>query len=202
MAYRIRNKQVNIDLVPLPPIELLAQIFEIDTSIPEGLRWKDRPRDQFRTERGYKFFSARWPGKPAGSFSIKYFRLKLTYHEGDEWISVQLHNHRVVWALHNRRDPGNNLIDHADINSRNNNGNNLRLADGVQSSQNRRRRADNFSGVAGVSYRSDAGKWRARITVDKKVIDLGGFETIEEAMAVRKAAEITYFGRFAPTGAA
>ena len=40
---RIRNEQMNIDLVPLPPIDLLHQIFQLDPLIPHGLRWKERP---------------------------------------------------------------------------------------------------------------------------------------------------------------
>ena len=196
---RIRNEQMNIDLVPLPPIDLLHQIFQLDPLIPHGLRWIERPRSHFRHELGHKFFSAKWPGQAAGSFCKKYYRISLTYRAGDEWISVQLHNHRIIWALHNERDPGPNLIDHADIDGRNNHGGNLRLADGIQNSQNRHRRADNRTGVAGVSFRTDIGKWRVRITVAKKVIDLGCFDTLEAAASVRKSAEIEYFGSFAPS---
>lgn len=196
---RIRNEQMHIDLVPLPPIEILNEIFFLDPSVPEGLRWRDRPRDHFRHDLGHRFFSAKWPGQPAGSFCKKYYRVSLTYLANEDWVSEQFHNHRIIWAMHNGRDPGSNLIDHADIDCRNNDGGNLRLADGTQNSQNRRRRRDNRTGVAGVSFRSDIGKWRVRITVAKKVIDLGYFDTIEEAASVRKSAEIEHFGSFAPS---
>lgn len=188
-----------ISFIELPPIDFLSQFFELDASIPEGIRWRDRPREHFRHDLGFKFFQSKWPGKPAGCISGKYYRVALTYKRGGEWVSVNLHNHRIIWTLQNGEDPGQNIVDHSNRDKRDNEGGNLRLADHIQSSQNRRKRSDNLSGVAGVSFRPDINKWRARITVSKRILDLGSFDTLEEAAAVRKAAEIEHFGSFAPS---
>lgn len=56
----------------------------------------------------------------------------------------------------------------------------------------------NTSGVSGVSWKKGLNKWIARISKDHKRINLGCFDSFEEAVAVRKAAELTYFGEYSP----
>ena len=50
-------------------------------------------------------------------------------------------------------------------------------------------RGDNTSGVKGVYWNKDAGKWKARIAVDRQDKHLGYFEDILEAAYHRYAAE-------------
>lgn len=40
--------------------------------------------------------------------------------------------------------------------------------------------------------------WQRRIMLDRKEIQLGRFDTYEEAVKAREQAEIKYFGEFAP----
>lgn len=75
---------------------------------------------------------------------------------------------------------------------------NLRRATQSQNATNRKMRSDNLSGVVGVCQREN-GKWRARITVDKRVINLGDYETREEAAEVRQRAVQLYHGEFTQT---
>ena len=42
-------------------------------------------------------------------------------------------------------------------------------------------------------WRKDSKKWRAYITVDKKRINLGTYDRIEEALEARKTAEEKYW---------
>lgn len=87
-------------------------------------------------------------------------------------------------------------IDHRDGNRLNNMRSNLRPATNQQNQMNRtvvRAR----SGVRGV-YENTNGRWQARIVVDGVQICLGTFDTIGDAAAVRKQAERSYYGRFAP----
>lgn len=51
----------------------------------------------------------------------------------------------------------------------------------------------NKSGRVGVYLKKD-GRFRAKITKDKKCIYLGDFENIDEAIAAREEAELKYFG--------
>lgn len=50
------------------------------------------------------------------------------------------------------------------------------------------RRETNKSGVTGVSWYKRSGKWRAQIIVDGRALHLGLFDSFDEAVAVRKAA--------------
>lgn len=56
----------------------------------------------------------------------------------------------------------------------------------------RKKNSNSSTGVTGIS-RFRNGKYRAYITVDRKQIGLGYFDSIDDAIAVRKAAEKKYF---------
>lgn len=60
---------------------------------------------------------------------------------------------------------------------------------------NRRLRIDNISGCNGVTWISKENKWDCRITVNKKVIFLGEFVDLNEAIKKRKEAESLYFNK-------
>lgn len=88
------------------------------------------------------------------------------------------------------------VVDHIDGNTLNNQKSNLRLATKTQNQQNRRGRRDSKSGYKGVSYESRKGYWRARIKVNGKLLSLGSFATPEEAHEAYKTAALKYFGEF------
>ena len=89
--------------------------------------------------------------------------------------------------------------DHADRNELNNRKFNLRPATSTEQSRNKNKRKDNTSGFIGVSWHEQQGKWRARIHVDKKEINLGSFTNKHDAITTRLEAELKYFGLdFAP----
>lgn len=67
---------------------------------------------------------------------------------------------------------------------------NLRPATNSQNGMNK-------SGVRGVSFYPPTGKWRARISVDKREVYLGYFLTEAEAMAARREAAERLHGEFA-----
>ena len=71
--------------------------------------------------------------------------------------------------------------------------NNCIWADGTTQARNQRIRKDNTSGVKGVGWSEQSKKWRARITVNKKTINLGWFNKKEDAIESRKKAEEKYF---------
>lgn len=69
---------------------------------------------------------------------------------------------------------------------------NLRFVTRSDNNRNKSRSSKNASGATGVFYCKDARKYRAQITVDRVIIHLGYFVTLEEAAGARKAAEIKY----------
>ncbi|WP_049780588.1 Cro/CI family transcriptional regulator [Nitrosococcus halophilus] len=74
---------------------------------------------------------------------------------------------------------------------------NLRICSQQENSRNQRGSRNNPSGFKGVSLKSDTGKWRARIMVDRKEINLGCFESAEEAAEAYNAAARKHFGDYA-----
>lgn len=53
------------------------------------------------------------------------------------------------------------------------------------------------SGIRGVGFRKETGRWFGHIQFEGKRIQLGTFATIEEAAAVRRHAELCIFGEYA-----
>lgn len=59
---------------------------------------------------------------------------------------------------------------------------------------------DNTSGVTGVSKTANGRKWRAYITINKKRIHLGTFDSLEDAAKARKEAEEKYYSEYETIG--
>jgi hypothetical protein len=73
---------------------------------------------------------------------------------------------------------------------------NLRLATRSQNNMNRSARSDNKSGVTGVTWHKQSQKWRATIHKNGKQIQIGMFETIEEAAKAYSLAAQDMHGDF------
>jgi hypothetical protein len=83
-------------------------------------------------------------------------------------------------------------IDHIDGNRANNTWANLRPASKSVNGKNQQRHSTNSSGTAGVSFDRRNKSWRARITVNGRLIYLGRFKSLEDAAAARKWAEAAF----------
>lgn len=59
---------------------------------------------------------------------------------------------------------------------------------------NQRTSTNNTSGRTGVSWDKSRGKWSAKIMKDRKSINLGRFDTKEEAILAREQGELKYYG--------
>lgn len=104
--------------------------------------------------------------------------------------------HRLAWFyVHGEWPP--NGIDHKDRVRDNNTLANLRLATSTQNKQNLPIFRNNKSGVKGVCWDSERQKWSSRIKLKDKHLHLGRFREFSAAVAVRKAAELKYYGEFA-----
>lgn len=66
---------------------------------------------------------------------------------------------------------------------------NLREVDRLENGRNMRLHAHNSSGISGVSWRKQRGKWRAFINIDNVQRNLGHFKDFFEACCARKSAE-------------
>ena len=162
---------------PLPPLEKLKEYlyYNPDTGI---LTWIKKPANSVEV------------GQEAGTkHSEGYIQIKF---KGNVYFA-----HRLAYYMYHGVDPLENLVDHEHNPKTNNKIDNLRLAN---SSQNQRHRvnlpSNNNSGVIGVCWDKRLKKWRAQIVVNKVQKHLGLFINKEDAIKVRKEAEIKYFGDF------
>lgn len=96
--------------------------------------------------------------------------------------------HHIVWLV--ATGVATDWIDHIDGDRANNRVNNLRSVTRSENQRNRARSANNPSGVFGVSLDSKRGLWRARVGT-RPSVELGHFPNFEDAVAARKAAEVS-----------
>ena len=104
--------------------------------------------------------------------------------------------HRIIWLMKAGEFP-DHYIDHIDGNGLNNKWSNLRGATPSQNMMNQRKRADNTSGVKGVSFDKTRNKWYAYINANGKRKMLGRHDIKEDAIAARMIAELAAHGQFA-----
>lgn len=167
----------------LPSAEYLRLCFAYAPETGE-LTWMPRPREHFKTAHGHQVFLSRYAGKPSGSVSL------------GGYVVVGLDGrvyraHRVIWAIVTGRWPSKD-IDHVNLDRRDNRWENLRDVEYLDNSHRQSRRTDNKSSVTGVHYHSGKGKWCAQIGGGKLRVSLGTFDSFEEAVAARQAANIKY----------
>lgn len=103
-----------------------------------------------------------------------------------------LRMHRLILPTDSRLD-----IDHKDMNTLNNQCNNLRVASRSQNRSNTKIQSNNTTGYKGVYYHKKNDRWCAQIKVMGKFIYLGSFPSKEEAAAAYDLAAIQYFKEFA-----
>ena len=113
-------------------------------------------------------------------------------HHGYERISVdgkRMYKHRYLWEAAYGPIPKGMYIDHINGVRHDNRLENLRLVDRTGNARNSKLRNDNSSGVVGVHYHKQHGKWNARIGSDSKRVELGLYDDWFEAVCARKSAE-------------
>ena len=107
----------------------------------------------------------------------------------DVIMKKQIHMHQLF---------GFTNYDHIDRNPLNNRRNNLRFATLQENNRNRNIFKNNTSGIMGVDWDKKRNKWRSRIYIDKKRLELGFFINKEDAVRARLRAEKEHYGEFAP----
>lgn len=113
------------------------------------------------------------------------------------WIEGKTHIirlHRVILKVQDRSWK-EVQVDHINGNGLDNRRENLRLVTPSQNMFNSKKPKNNTSGFKGVDY--SYGKYRARISVNSKRIELGRFSTAEEAARAYDVAAKAYHGEYA-----
>lgn len=107
--------------------------------------------------------------------------------------------HRVAWALHYGAWPSRE-VDHRNLDRTDNRISNLRLASSSQNKSNATKRARNKSGIKGVCWHRQRGKWHAQIQKNYKHRSLGLFDCKHEAGRAYAAASSALHQEFGRTG--
>lgn len=104
--------------------------------------------------------------------------------------------HRLAWLYVHGKWPEAD-IDHINGQRSANRISNLREATRSQNNANSRRSRANTSGVKGVHWCREKGRWRAYIRVNRTRKFLGSFDVLDEARAAYEQAAHEHFGEFA-----
>jgi len=149
-----------MNTLSLPDIERLRQLLDYDP-VMGYFTWKE-----------FRRWSAK-KGDIAGTITSKgYINISID--------GVDYKAHRLAWKISYNEDPINQ-VDHIDRNKTNNKLSNLRIVNNQQNQINTNIQRNNSSGVKGVYFNKKQNKWIARIGFNYKKVNLGSFETIEEA---------------------
>lgn len=166
------------------PFELTQEIVkELIHYDPETgkLFWKERDVKWFVNEGSKKKWNTKYANKEAFiGDSHGYKNGSLLYNN--------LFAHRLIWFYMTGEWP--DQIDHINGVPSDNRWVNLRNVSNHENRKNCKKRKDNTSGFSGVRFHRT--KYQARIFVNGKEKHIGVYDTIEEAVAARKQAEIQY----------
>lgn len=121
-------------------------------------------------------------------------------HDGEGYRLINVRGylykaHRLAWLYVNGVWP-EGMVDHENGVRDDNRLCNLRLATPGESQRNRGTPKHNTSGYKGVSWHKWSQRWRAQIGSNGRSIDLGRFDTPEEARQAYEAAATARFGAF------
>lgn len=146
------------------------------------LFWRIRPLNHFASAGQQRRWNRRYGNKPAFSQKVKWGYLRGNINK-QAFLA-----HRVVWKLVRGIEPPP-IIDHVNGIPHDNRIENLRAASASQNAQNGTR--------SGVSFDTESGKWRVRVTEAGKRRSVGRFESRAAAMQARKVAIARAYGEFA-----
>lgn len=145
--------------------------------------WLRRPLEHFVSVSACNTWNAKNEGEQACKIST-------TGYQVINIDGVTLSAHHIAFVLLTGVKPKE--VDHANGIRSDNRWANIRSVSRSENTKNRKRRSDNTSGVMGVCFRKDNGKWRAKININGKRVTLGQFKTKEEAVTARLEAEKRY----------
>ena len=140
---------------------------------------------------GRKRKKGKLAGSKGGGRNGQYLRVKINY--------VAYYAHILAWFYVHGYWP-ENQIDHWDGDTVNNRIKNLREATNQQNQGNRKLNENNTSGYKGVVwFTNDQGwsAWASRIWVNGRMLNLGYFDSKEDAALCYNEAALGYFGEYA-----
>lgn len=151
--------------------------------------WLPRPQSMFKGTRPWA--AKAWNAKFAGTRAFTAINVEAGGYYIGAIFGDLYRASRVIWALHHGKWPEHHL-DHINGDTLDNRLENLRDVPNIINHRNETMSKNNTSGFNGVYWDKQTGKWRAMIKVNFRTIQLGRFVNFDDAVAARKAANITY----------
>jgi hypothetical protein len=161
-----------------PSFDLVAEALRLDEQTGR-LYWKVRGAHHFSNARSQKINNTKFAGKEA------FTSLNRDGYLHGSMFSKSFVAHQIVWLLHHKEWASDHL-DHINGDRVNNRPSNLRCVGNTLNRRNCKKRADNTSGVTGVTWNKNLSKWTAQICIDGKGINLGSFNDMAAAAARRR----------------
>jgi len=148
------------------------------------LTWLARDADVHPNDWGRRIFNAQRAGKPA--FTSESHGYRQTTIMGGVFAA-----HRVAWAIYYGEWPRGE-IDHINGVRNDNRIANLRDVTRQENCRNSALYGNNTSGHVGVTWDKNLKNWRSRIKIDGKTKHLGSFDSKDDAIAARVAADVEF----------
>ena len=149
-----------------------------------ALTWKARPRWMFPINRIYKAWNTKFAGKPAlNSPDRNGYKIGAIFNS-------MYKAHRVAFVIHHGYWP--DCVDHINGDGGDNRIENMRDVDQTGNGRNKAMLCTNTSGFNGVYWSKVSSQWSAYITVNRKAINLGRFDSFGDAVEARKRANKKY----------
>lgn len=181
-------------MIPLLPKKAnkVSLIDDDDYERVAQYHWLVRKRERRGVFYGFDAVRSFWLSgpHPKNGKVFSYSRKGKLYNMNGHYERIFLHR----FILH---APEGMIVDHIDGNSLNNQKSNLRLCSTSQNNMNSKLRKSSNSGFRGVTWDTQTNKWRATITQNHKMKNLGRFTELKDAILARQQAEKEAFGDFA-----
>jgi hypothetical protein len=171
-----------------PSVEMLHRLLICDAENGK-LFWRHRGVEWFKDSDRHSasVYCDGWNTKNAGREALV---IESSGYRTGRILGKKVPAHRIIWAMHHGCFPLG-VVDHKNGNTLDNRIVNLRSVTQAENTRNAKLRRDNSSGVLGVGM-VKSGRWRARLTCSGQKIILGTFDTLEQAAAARKAADVKH----------
>ena len=172
-----------MSLLPKGALNAVIRVLEFGATKYQADNWKHVPEAKTRYYdamqrhiEAWKAFNTKHAGKRVGRSVNGYLYVPIKRRH----YSI----HRIIFFMFHGYEPY--IVDHIDGNPLNNKIENLRAATNSQNQANTRLSKANTSGYKGVYFHKSTGLWQASVRKDKKLIHLGLFQNIEDAVKARR----------------